>query len=106
MRERRTLVIGAAVLIALVLIVTVCGYWRARRLKQVPAWVNPGMNADGLYAGLGTLTPAESQAANGCVPMAGCCAPHTARREAMRTYPASLTHSPDSFVGLRFGIGL
>jgi hypothetical protein len=103
MRDRRSLWIGLGVLVLVVIFG--CAYYRKRRLNQVPQWLNPGMNADGISSELATLTPAESLAANGCVPMAACCGDRSARREIMRTYPASLTDSPNSLIGLRFGIG-
>lgn len=72
---------------------------KARYERGTPAWRDdPVQPSEGLAAGMGVLSPAESLAANGCPPPMSCCTGYTAGMRTRRTWPDHLVDVPDSLI--------
>jgi hypothetical protein len=78
---------------------------RYRFLAAKPAWLDPQQPPEGIAATYGTLTPAESWAANRASHLSACCTDRGAGRRIRRTYPATLADSDGSFIRASFNLG-
>lgn len=104
--SRRQMLITAAVGGLLILGVLLLVGWNRREALRhaVPEWLRPHQPPETITPELLTVSEAESFAANRCRPMAASCGDNTAGRRIRRTYPGSLTESPDSLIRVAFDI--
>lgn len=70
-----------------------------------PDWLDSGQPPEGLAATVGTLTAAESWAANRASHMTASCTGRGAGRRVRRTYPQTLADSPHSFIRANVNLG-
>lgn len=106
MNTRQRVVVGA---ITLTLAAVVVAVWAANRryalLRAKPAWLDPEQPPEGVAAVWGTLSPAQSWAANRATPMTACCPGRGAGSRVRRVYPDTLADSPTSFIRAGFNLG-
>lgn len=105
MTRRQQIVAGV---IVLVLLAAAVALWAANRraalMRAMPAWLDPEQPPEGVAAAWGTLSEAQSWAANRATPMTACCAGRSAGSRVRRTYADTLAHDPGSFIRASFDL--
>jgi hypothetical protein len=75
---------------------------RADVERSTPAWLDAGQPPDGVAVNMGSLTDAESWAANRASHMSACCPGRGAGSRVRRTYHDTLADNPNSFIRTSF----
>lgn len=105
MTRRQTVIAGAITLaLAVAVIVLYAANRRYAFIQARPAWLEGDQPPEGVAAAWGTLSEAQSWAANRAAPMTACCAGRGAGRRVRREYPASLADSDHSFIRASFDL--
>lgn len=104
MNRRVTYVAGGVVVLVAAAVLLAGAERRARLARQVPAWLNFRQPPESAAVEMMTLSPAESWAANRCVPMVGPSKGYSAGSRIRRTYPGTLADSDDSIVRGSFSL--
>lgn len=97
--SRQKFVAGLVLLLMLVAVFTL---WIANKRSEseraMPAWLDSGQPPDGIAVNMGSLTEAESWAANRCSHMTAACTGRGAGSRVRRTYADTLADNPNSFI--------